>query len=661
MATVLPNTPPGHFPLATARIFRLLRRLPDHFVVRQRLAAHDLHGPDFWVQRGDGCSLLLKVVAAPPAALRTARQTTLFGQPAIPGAQEEAALTAFVAGLGLPAGVELPALALFPLVARSDLELALDPPPPGIGRGAQEDLAAESFAAWIEDRLGSPLTPTLTATLRRAFNPEVVTPAALTVRRPIERARDAGLTDFLLSYNQEWVLKHDLDLSPEAEAAADELRLQLVNGVAGSGKSLLLLHRARLLREFFPRKRLLVLTHNRPLIRDLERRYMVLSAGDNGVEWRTFFSWCMAYWPTDLPKPRIISQRDREQVIHQICEQYLADTSVTPTLLAAEIDWLKDRLITSRRAYLAADRAGRGFALRESLRDRVYTAIHAYQEELATRKRLDFGDIPRRIWSALADPDAVFPRYDVVLIDEAQFFAPIWFAIVKRLLAPQYGQLFMVADPSQGFLKRGQSWLASGLNVRGQSQQLQRCYRTTGAILNFATRFYQLRLPDDDEALMTANLQQTPDGEPPVVIALTSEQDETARVVNEIKALVAAGVPREHILVIHADWRGAYRMLDRLRAEFGAAQAAHPRGAAVVDRIRVCQLDAVTGLESPIVFVMGTHKLIEAVDSLRIDAAERAERNRDTTRRLYMAFTRAGQRLVLTYVGEPPPALRPAA
>jgi superfamily I DNA/RNA helicase len=115
-------------------------------------------------------------------------------------------------------------------------------------------------------------------------------------------------------------------------------------------------------------------------------------------------------------------------------------------------------------------------------------------------------------------------------------------------------------------------------------------------------------------------------------------------------------VPLEHILVIHADWQGAARMLDRLRAELGEERAANPRQPVSGSHVRVCGLDAVTGLESPIVFLLGTHRLIEAEESLRLSEEERTERRRDNTRRLYMAMTRAGQRLVLTYVGAAPPA-----
>jgi ATP-dependent exoDNAse (exonuclease V) beta subunit len=55
---------------------------------------------------------------------------------------------------------------------------------------------------------------------------------------------------------------------------------------------------------------------------------------------------------------------------------------------------------------------------------------------------------------------------------------------------------------------------------------------------------------------------------------------------------------------------------------------------------------------------MGAHALYEEEQSVRLSEGERAELIRDNTRKLYMACTRAGQRLVLTYVGEVPQLLQ---
>jgi ATP-dependent exoDNAse (exonuclease V) beta subunit len=50
--------------------------------------------------------------------------------------------------------------------------------------------------------------------------------------------------------------------------------------------------------------------------------------------------------------------------------------------------------------------------------------------------------------------------------------------------------------------------------------------------------------------------------------------------------------------------------------------------------------------------------LFEEEQSLRLSDEEREGLIRDNTRKLYMAVTRAGQRLVLTYSGELPQVLR---
>jgi ATP-dependent exoDNAse (exonuclease V) beta subunit len=51
-------------------------------------------------------------------------------------------------------------------------------------------------------------------------------------------------------------------------------------------------------------------------------------------------------------------------------------------------------------------------------------------------------------------------------------------------------------------------------------------------------------------------------------------------------------------------------------------------------------------------------ELLEQEESLRLSESEREAMIRDLARKLYMAATRAGQRLVITYVGEIPEVIR---
>ena len=45
----------------------------------------------------------------------------------------------------------------------------------------------------------------------------VVVPAEMTVRMPVERRIEGGLTDYLLDYNQELAVKSDLDLPDDSQ------------------------------------------------------------------------------------------------------------------------------------------------------------------------------------------------------------------------------------------------------------------------------------------------------------------------------------------------------------------------------------------------------------------------------------------------------------
>lgn len=657
MAQLIPVTPLQGSSAELIRLFNLLKRLPDSFVITQRLPALHGPGPDFLLIQGDR-ALLLAVSAATPQAAQRAQQPDLFGVATTAvGAAEEAGIALFS---GTLADIKLPTAVFFPNLSAKQVQ-AVRPAAAQADWVGKEPLTPERLAEWVDGRLSPPLTSAQLNRAREQFTPEVVVPAVFTVRQPTARHTEAELAHYLLDYDQEQALKLDLDLPQFGQSAAQDLQLRLINGVAGSGKSLIVLYRAYLLRRLFPHKRILILTHNRALIYDLRRRYQRLSGGDQGVALHTFMGWCRRHWPPEKPWRKLISYQGRLELATQIWHERLRDTAVSEQMLLDEIDWYKDRLLFSEADYLTADRSGRGFALGETMRQRLFAAMNAYHDALQRRQLMDWGDVPRQLWRYWHEGEVGLPRYDIILVDEAQFFAPLWFEIIKRILTPDSGHLFLVADASQGFLKRGQSWLASGLEVRGRVHRLTKSYRTTREIFDFATLLYRTRLPQDEAEIVAPEIWHMPHGVLPVVIPLTSAQDEVTRVINEIRQLAQSGVPWRDMLLIHASREEVSSIIARLNGAFGLEVAINPAKTDPQNQIRVCSLNAATGLESPIVFLMGVHDLYEREQSIRLSDEERLELIRDNTRKLYMACTRAGQRLVITYVGPLPASLQPAS
>lgn len=312
----------------------------------------------------------------------------------------------------------------------------------------------------------------------------------------------------------------------------------------------------------------------------------------------------------------------------------------------------------SQEAYLQMERRGRGFGLTVEQRRRVYEAFLAYQQKLAEQGILDWGEVPQKMWQYLENGVVMPPYYDVVMIDEAQFFAPLWMHIVKKLLKPGNSHLFIVADPTQGFLGRGGSWKSLGLQARGRTHTLRKSYRTTFEILQFATLFYRFRLgEDDEEGILAPDLLNMPNGVLPEILLMPSPQDEIVRVANEVKEFVARGLPKKHLLLLHTSQQGVNALINAINSRLGKDAARDAKSDYPGDYVRVTTLNAGAGLESPIVFLVGLRDLFEQEQSLRLSDEEREMLIKDNTRKLYMAITRAGQRLVLTHVGELPEVL----
>lgn len=673
MAYLFPSSPVGALPPEVLRTFRALKALPENWAVWHHLAPWQKDTPDFLVHNERHQALLVKVSPAAAADARPAAQLLLLDdRRPPPGEAEEMTLMRFLAQLlaalggrlpgADPAGL-LPSVVLFPNIPGKQLAMSrpADHPPYPLWLG-KEALQEGSLPDWEVLFNGPPLDALTDEHLRRLFTPEVIVPASLTVCSPNPRRLEAGLEGYLLDYDQEAALKADLDLPPEGQAAARDFRLSLVNGVAGSGKTLILLYRLRLLYDLYPGKRFLVLTHNRPLNHDMQARfYRLYGRLPEGIDWHTFTGWCRQHWPAKPAWVAPLGKDRRRSFIRAIWMALFKDGSLSDGMLRSEIDWIKDQVSLDRAAYLAADRRGRAFRLSLEQRERIYQAFERYQTVLKEKRVTDWGDVPRRLWDFIQEGRVEPPQYDVILVDEAQFFAPLWFAILRRLLKPGSGHLFLAADPTQGFLRRGTSWRSLGLDVRGHSQHLKRSYRTTREIFNFATLFYRSRVPQEgaEEEIVPPDLYDMPGGAMPQIIPLESTQDEITRVANEIAAFARQGLPLKDILVLHANWEGAAGLIQALQRKLGRNAAADPKGDYPGNYVRVTTLNAGAGLEAPVVFLAGLHELFEEEQSLRLADEEREEVVRDNTRKIYMAATRASQRLVFTYVGPLPEAIRP--
>jgi AAA domain len=501
--------------------------------------------------------------------------------------------------------------------------------------------------------------------LLSAYFPETEIPAACTTRTFAIRDNRARLQRWFLDPDQEWATKLDLELPAEPSDAAADFSLRLINGVAGSGKTLIAMQRALLLAQLFPRQRILLLIHNTPIVADLrERLHRSRGVLPPNLEIVTFFAWTYAQWRRVFgAAPEMAGARTVFELIRQQRRRW-PGSRLTDTQLAAEIDFINEMQLGDEATYLETQRSGRGFALRAAERSQVW-ALHGAVTASAQARGL-------RLWSALpralceaTERHAALARYDHILVDEAQFFAPSWFELVKRALAPR-GQIFLCADPKQGFMRHRMSWKSAGLDVTGRTKKLRRSYRTTRALLASATALVDALASADQDEDLAPDFIGMDAGTKPLLLYAASPQDALDRLVNELAALADEGLPLSAFLVIYGENVNKQALYAQLFKRFGMRsvwwfnqreQKKAPPGGHGGDHLRLAYLDTATGLEAAVVFLIGVEPLFNLADAADSSDSESIAQGEATARKLYVAMTRAAQKLVLLSSQRLPAAL----
>lgn len=429
----------------------------------------------------------------------------------------------------------------------------------------------------------------------------------------------------------------DDGLLPLGRKIALNNSIRLVRGVAGSGKSLVLVQRAKYLRSMFPEWNMLALTYNDSLARSLDAQLR-----DVEVPVKTFHSLCWGLIPprdrtgSNLENPVGWLQHYREQ--HPVVGQ------LGPDYVSSEIEWIKETGLVERARYLKAERKGRERGLGRNQREDVFEVFLAYQSYLAENNMYDYGEFPYMVLRAMAEDPDMEGRYDAVLIDEAQDFAPVWMEVIKRILKENGGLLFMADDPSQSIF-RYHSWKAKGVPVVGRTRWLRVPYRNTRQIFEAAYELIR-----SDEALLRQMREETGmdlepdlagsqlrDGEKPLLRVFEDNEDMVRVLRSEISHLLQEGIPPEQIAVLHRRASGR-KMLKR-----------ELQGLNVV----VNTFHGLKGMEYRVVFLTGLE------ESFRGSRGEMTGDELSAERRLlYMAMTRARARLWLCSIGRPPQQLR---
>ncbi len=271
MARIIPAAHSKGSPPEVIRLFLCCQAAAGDVV--RLAAAAGLHGPgpDFWLARRDRVLFLLVRVGRHRKRPRGRRPDGLFGGARPPIGEGEGGTGRFFASIardGLPSSrppSSSPISAGRRLAGGNRMRRQ--------GRlGRQGNPHAGAFARLAERRISSDPDPPRKSTACEGVHAGSRRPAAFTVRQPIERHTEAELGHYLLDYRPGTCAQTGPELARAGQTTAQDFSCgsSTASPAAANRSSSFTAPNAA---PAFPRKRILILTHNRALIRDLRRRY----------------------------------------------------------------------------------------------------------------------------------------------------------------------------------------------------------------------------------------------------------------------------------------------------------------------------------------------------------------------------------------------------
>lgn len=318
--------------------------------------------------------------------------------------------------------------------------------------------------------------------------------------------------------------------------------------------------------------------------------------------------------------------------------------------------------ITKLEDYGRVARPGRGVRLSRSQRRAVWDVVAAYRAAATAQGSVDFGEAAALAAITLdlrAAESAVRP-FDHVVVDEGQDLQPAHLQLIRALVAEGPNDVFIAEDSHQRIYGQRIVMSQYGLNIRGRSSRLRLNYRTTAENLGLARKILEgVEWVDaENEAEKSSDYRSVRNGPSPRIIesaTLSEEYDNAAELLrNWLDEASRTDLAPEAIGILVRDSQQRDRVVSAL-AERGVQTRAVDRRSIPAGMPVVLTMHRSKGTEFAKVLLVGvSDKVVPAVYVSRtLPEEERAEAMLRERALLYVAASRARDELVVSYSGRP--------
>ncbi|MCK5874795.1 MAG: UvrD-helicase domain-containing protein [Alcanivoracaceae bacterium] len=429
-----------------------------------------------------------------------------------------------------------------------------------------------------------------------------------------------------------------------------------VTGSAGTGKTIVALHRAVHLARQYPDARILLTTFSETLANALRVKLRCLISNEPRLAERL-----------DVAAIDVVGQRlygihvgDAKVATRDQIEDLLVKHSegvdgfrFSRRFMLGEWESVVDAWQLQTLAdYLDVKRLGRKTRLPEAQRTLLWHVFSRVKLDLEQQGMITKSGLFSRLADSLSERK--HPPYDIAVVDEAQDISVAQLRFLAALGADRPNALFFAGDLGQRIFQTPFSWKSLGVDIRGRSQTLRINYRTSHQIRRQADRLLGPEVVDvDGNVDDRRGTVSVFNGPSPMVCMFDSEGAESLAVCDWIMSLADEGYAAHEIGVFVRSSQELPRAKAAVEASSLPFQVLDERMETVTGKMAIGTMHLAKGLEFRAVAVMACDDEVIPLQGRIESVSDNADLEEvyDTERHLlYVACTRARDRLLVTSV-----------
>ena len=325
-----------------------------------------------------------------------------------------------------------------------------------------------------------------------------------------------------------------------------------LSGSAGTGKTIVALHRAVYLARTNSDARVLLTTFSETLANALRAKLRILISSEPSLAERIDVYALDALgerlYRLNVEEPGFAS-RERIRAGIEEAAAGVADSRFSPGFMLTEWERVVDAWqLDSWEAYRTVPRLGRRRSLPEAQRGVLWSIF----EKVRARLEQDGLITPAQMFGRLASRFDIAQRspYDHVIVDECQDVGVSQLRFLRALGTDRPNGLFFTGDLGQRIFQQPFSWQALGVKIRGRARTLKVNYRTSHQIRRRSDLLLGSAISDVDG--MTEKRSGTVsvfNGAEPSIAVLDSEEEETAAVADWLSKLTDGELKPDEISI----------------------------------------------------------------------------------------------------------------